>query len=218
MEPRFLLTTFFLGLIAAAPVGPLCILVFNRSARRGFFAGFVTGAGAAVADGIYGLLGLVGFLQVFVSDIVLVWLFRVGGVALMATGVLLIIRRHVEPNVRDVLTQYGAMTTQGFMLTICNPMVALFFMTAGVQLLSSVGHMQHIDAMMGAVMIVLGSGSVFTLSSLFGHVMRARVCHNRIAQLQAVTGGILLLIGLGMVTGVVAIIPVIFKQFLQLFS
>lgn len=218
MEPRFLLTTFFLGLVAAAPVGPLCILVFNRSARRGFLAGFVTGAGAALADAIYGMLGLAGLLQAFVSDAVLVWLFRVGGVALLTTGTLLIIRRHVEPNVSDVLTQYSAMLTQGFMLTICNPMVALFFMTAGVQVLSGASGFQQCHALTGAVMIMLGSCFVFTLSSLLGHVMRARVCHQRIAQLQAATGTILVLVGIGMVTGIVAAIPAFFKQFLQLFS
>ncbi len=49
-----------IGLAIAAPVGPIGLLVIERSLRHGFAAGLATGLGAAVADALYGAVGALG--------------------------------------------------------------------------------------------------------------------------------------------------------------
>ena len=50
----------FIGLSIAAPVGPIGLLTIQRSLDLGPRAGFATGMGAAVADGLYGAIGAYG--------------------------------------------------------------------------------------------------------------------------------------------------------------
>jgi threonine/homoserine/homoserine lactone efflux protein len=56
--------TFFqslwIGLAIAAPVGPIGLLVIQRTLRHGRAIGLVTGLGAAVADAVYGAIGAFG--------------------------------------------------------------------------------------------------------------------------------------------------------------
>jgi threonine/homoserine/homoserine lactone efflux protein len=56
--PAALATGALAGLALAAPVGPIGVLVIERSLRQGLAAGLATGLGAAVADAVYGALGV----------------------------------------------------------------------------------------------------------------------------------------------------------------
>jgi threonine/homoserine/homoserine lactone efflux protein len=50
----------WIGLAIAAPVGPIGLLVIQRTLRHGRVTGLVTGLGAAVADAAYGAVGAFG--------------------------------------------------------------------------------------------------------------------------------------------------------------
>ena len=50
----------WIGLSIAAPVGPIGLLVIQRTLRHGVAAGLATGLGAALADATYGALGAYG--------------------------------------------------------------------------------------------------------------------------------------------------------------
>jgi len=52
--------TFLIGLSIAAPVGPIGLLCIDRTLRRGPAVGLATGMGAAVADAVYGTVGVLG--------------------------------------------------------------------------------------------------------------------------------------------------------------
>lgn len=54
------LPAMLIGLSIAAPVGPIGLLVIERSLRQGFGVGLATGLGAAVADAAYGAVGAFG--------------------------------------------------------------------------------------------------------------------------------------------------------------
>jgi threonine/homoserine/homoserine lactone efflux protein len=49
-----------IGLAIAAPVGPIGVLCIRRTLNEGRLAGFVTGMGAATADGFYGAVAALG--------------------------------------------------------------------------------------------------------------------------------------------------------------
>lgn len=53
-----------IGLAIAAPVGPIGILCIQRSLHDGFKIGFMTGIGAALADGTYGLIAGFGLTAI----------------------------------------------------------------------------------------------------------------------------------------------------------
>ncbi len=52
--------SLLIGLSIAAPVGPIGLLVIQRTLQRGTAVGLATGLGAAVADAAYGALGAFG--------------------------------------------------------------------------------------------------------------------------------------------------------------
>lgn len=52
--------SLLIGLSIAAPVGPIGLLVIQRTLRDGAAVGLATGLGAALADGLYGAVGAFG--------------------------------------------------------------------------------------------------------------------------------------------------------------
>lgn len=64
MDTASLLTVFLeaalIGLLIAAPVGPIGLLTIQRTLDRGWVAGLATGLGAATADAVYGAVGAFG--------------------------------------------------------------------------------------------------------------------------------------------------------------
>lgn len=59
ISPAFF-PAFWVGLSIAAPVGPIGLLVIQRTLRHGRVVGLATGLGAAVADAAYGAVGAFG--------------------------------------------------------------------------------------------------------------------------------------------------------------
>ena len=57
---------FLIGLLVSAPMGPINMLVIQRTLNRGWRHGFVTGLGAMLSDLIYAVITLVGVS--FVAD------------------------------------------------------------------------------------------------------------------------------------------------------
>jgi threonine/homoserine/homoserine lactone efflux protein len=66
METGFvvLLQAMLVGLAIAAPVGPIGLLVIQRTLNHGTAVGLATGMGAAVADAAYGAVGAFGVTAV----------------------------------------------------------------------------------------------------------------------------------------------------------
>ncbi len=76
-----------IGLVIAAPVGPIGFLCISRTLEYGAVIGLATGLGAATADAVYGAVAAFGLMQVAVAlseqDTVLR---VVGGLALCLIG------------------------------------------------------------------------------------------------------------------------------------
>ncbi len=119
----------WIGLSIAAPVGPIGLLVIQRSLRHGMPVGLATGFGAAVADAVYGALGaygvtaLMAWLQgvrvpmVLFGGAFLLWLAWRTWTALPATN-------------QAVAVDTPALTTSfvsTFLLTLSNPATILSF-------------------------------------------------------------------------------------------
>lgn len=59
-EAALFAQSLLIGLSIAAPVGPIGLLVIQRTLQRGARIGLATGLGAAVADALYGAVGAFG--------------------------------------------------------------------------------------------------------------------------------------------------------------
>ena len=85
-----ILKGFAVGMCASAPVGPIAILVVQKSLSKGHKAGFISGLGASVVDTLYAFVAIfaLAFAQKFIEEhqnaILLV-----GGIVLAIVGLTL---------------------------------------------------------------------------------------------------------------------------------
>src|SRR5262245_65390244 len=88
-----------IGFAVAAPVGAIGMLCIRTTLERGRMAGFATGLGAAVADTIYGAIGVLGVAAISdVIDAERFWLELGGGIFVIAFGIYLGLKK---PNVQN---------------------------------------------------------------------------------------------------------------------
>ena len=127
-----MLTLFLKGLIIgfaiAAPVGPIGILCVQRSLHDGFKIGFMTGIGAALADGTYGLIA--GFGLTALSSLLIshqFWIRLIGGLFLLYLGIKLFLTKPREKSDghSDKSPWHALGTT--YLLTLTNPATILSF-------------------------------------------------------------------------------------------
>ena len=82
-----ILKGFAVGMCASAPIGPIAILVVQKSLSKGHKAGFVSGLGASVVDTFYAFIAIfaLAFAQSFIEEHKNMIL-TVGGAVLVAVG------------------------------------------------------------------------------------------------------------------------------------
>ena len=117
------------GFILAATVGPMWVLCFRRTIAQGALAGFVSGMGIAVADGLYGSVAAFGLTAV--SGFLLgqsFWLGLIGGVFLLYLGIKCLTAKPVpvQEN-QEAKTSLGQAFLSTLGLTLANPPTILAF-------------------------------------------------------------------------------------------
>ncbi len=158
---NFFLKGLILGFSVAAPVGPIGILCIQRSLNRGFWAGFVSGMGAATADTIYGLIAVFGITAV--SSILVAqseFLGIAGGLFLLYLGIKTFKSKPATTAVPDQSNSLISAYASTFALTITNPMTILAF----TLIFSGMGLASASSTMTSSALMVFG---VFTGSSLW---------------------------------------------------
>jgi threonine/homoserine/homoserine lactone efflux protein len=125
-----------IGFAVAAPVGPIGMLCIRTTLERGRVAGFAAGLGAAVADAVYGTIGVLGVTAISgYIEAQRFWLELGGGFFVIGFGVHLAM---TKPNVQNGTDEIPVSLWADFMktlvLTLANPSTILTFMAifAGV--------------------------------------------------------------------------------------
>ncbi len=161
--PNFLVIPVgaLIGIIVAAPVGPVNVLCIQRAIARGFWGGLAAGLGAMLGDGLIALsaaLG-VGTIRGAVTTY-RAWIQVVGGLALMVFGV----RLYTAPPVIELekastggagtLFDYAWDIPKTFFLTITNPgaVLGLFAIFGGVSTYVDVRNRTDALVMVASVM------------------------------------------------------------------
>jgi threonine/homoserine/homoserine lactone efflux protein len=155
-----------IGFAIAAPVGPIGVLCIQRSLHNGFKIGLMTGLGAALADGTYGLIA--GFGLTAVSSFLISyqsWVKLIGGLFLIYLG----IKTFFTPPAADKKTRpdkssfHAFITT--FFLTLTNPATILSFVAVFAGLGLGTIHSDYIHALILVSGIILGSTAWWILLS-----------------------------------------------------
>jgi threonine/homoserine/homoserine lactone efflux protein len=158
MDLSYLIRGLVIGFSIAAPVGPIGVLCIRRTLAEGHVVGFLSGLGAATADGVYGMVAAFGLT--YVSGLMIgyqAWIRLVGGLFLCYLGLRTYLARPAEGAVRaegkGLVGAYGST----FFLTLTNPMTILSFTAvfAGLGIGSATGEYSS------AALLVMGvfSGS-----------------------------------------------------------
>ncbi|MBJ2184514.1 MAG: LysE family transporter [Muribaculaceae bacterium] len=125
---------FLIGVLISAPMGPIGMLVIQRTLSKGRWPGMFTGVGASVSDLLYCLL--TGFGISFITDMIdrhQLMLQIVGGIVLGAFGLYLFRKNPTrslkaadgEAVRRSGGTYWGDLVS-GFLLTVSNPLILFF--------------------------------------------------------------------------------------------
>lgn len=119
-----------IGALISAPMGPIGMLIIQRTLSKGRRAGMFTGIGAALSDLLYSLL--TGFGLSFITDFIneqQQWLQLIGGIVL-GIFALYLFRKNPTRTLKTAdgtpATSYWADFMTGFLLTFSNPLILFF--------------------------------------------------------------------------------------------
>lgn len=167
MEPSFFLRSVIIGFTLAAAVGPISMLVMQRTLARGWVLGMASGLGVAAADALFGLAGGLGLTAIAKAladyDI---WLLGVGGLVLIYLGIKIftsVTGEVIEHGGQDVKLEtkglIGAFASI-FLLTLANPLTIFSFAAVYTEIAAD-------KLELAANMAWVFAGSIFTGSGLW---------------------------------------------------
>lgn len=205
-NPLIIPIGLLIGVLIAAPVGPVNVMCIQRAIERGFWGGVAAGIGSVLGDGLIALFAALGVGAVsgaFVAHRSVIEI--VGGLAFIAFGLRLFL---TKPRVwipsgghphESNLAEFAWDIPQTFFLTITNPgaVLGLFAIFGGVSTFVEVT--STIDALLMVAAIMAGSLAwwifLSNLISRYRHMIDASRLYaiNRLAGILLIGfGGILL--------------------------
>lgn len=199
-----------IGILVAAPVGPVNVLCIQRAIERGFWGGVAAGIGAVLGDGLIALcaamgVGALSSLMVHYRSVIQF----IGGLALAAFGLKLYFTSpRIEPQSAELkpesLKDFVWDIPQTFFLTITNPGAVLGMLAIFGGVSSFVEVESYVDALTMVAAIMGGSLAWWIfLSNLIGRY-RHKLNASRLKTVNMVAGVTLVFFGVVLVTQVVA--------------
>ena len=163
------------GFLLAATVGPMWVLCFRRTLAQGALAGFVSGMGIAVADGIYGAVAAFGLTAI--SGFLLqhaFWIGLAGGAFLVYLGVKILISNPTMDGEEEKKVNHPKAFLSTLGLTLANPPTILAFVAifAGLGLASNADYGAASLVVLG---VFLGSASWWVILAAGAGWLRSRV-------------------------------------------
>ena len=187
-----------IGLAIAAPVGPIGVLTIKTTLAHGRMAGFATGAGAAVADTFYAIIGVFGVVLVFsllndYSNIIRI----VGGFFLMNLGIKMMFalpQPQKDASVKPLGSQLVKDFITTFFLTLTNPATIVAFLAIFAAIgVDASGH--PIEAVITVAGVFCGSLLWWLILTNTVSLMRKRVDEKLMQRINIVAGFMILLFG-----------------------
>jgi threonine/homoserine/homoserine lactone efflux protein len=202
-NPLIIPVGFAVGVLIAAPVGPVNIICIQRAIAKGAFGGMAAGLGAVLGDGLIALaaalgVGLIsGAITQYQTAIQLI-----GGIAIMVFGVKLYATEPVieqAPNGDEqrwaTLVELIWDVPKTFFLTVTNPAAVLGLIAIFGGVSSFVEVRSRVDAFTMVAAIMIGSMAWWVFLSVLIGRLRGRLTLRSVGRINKVAG--LLMIGFG---------------------
>lgn len=199
MDLTLLWRGVLIGFAIAAPVGPIGLLCMQRTLQDGRKHGFVSGLGAASADGLYGAIA--GFGLTFISSFLVaqqMWLALIGGLFLCYLGVRTFLSKPAD---KAVYAQRGGLFkayASTFILTLTNPITILSFVAIFAGLGLAAADRNYVEAMSLVAGVFTGSVTWWLLLSGGVSLLRDRFDDNLMQWINRLAG--LIIGGFGVYT------------------
>ena len=191
-----MLKGFLVGICASAPIGPIAILVVQKSLSMGHKAGFVSGLGASVVDTFYASIAIfaLAFAQRFLEDHRVIILIA-GGVVLAVLGLSMALKDPFRKMKSDGTTVSPKDFGKAVMMALSNP-GAIFVMLALFAFFGIANKSPH-DWRVMPIILSVSAGSVtywFSMSWALSR-FRNKFQMNTILWISRVTGALIVIIG-----------------------
>jgi threonine/homoserine/homoserine lactone efflux protein len=131
MNLKYIVDGIIIGISASIPLGPIGVLVIQRTLNKGRLSGFCSGLGAALSDTIYAIIA--GFSLSFIVGFIetqLLWIQIIGAAILISLGLKIFYtnpavqlrkqKKRSSSLIQDMLSTFG--------LTVANPLAVFLFM------------------------------------------------------------------------------------------
>ncbi|MEM8638130.1 MAG: LysE family transporter [Cyanobacteria bacterium P01_G01_bin.54] len=191
-----------LGLAIAAPVGVIGLLCIQRTLTQGRWIGFVSGMGAATADGLYGCIAGLGLQAI--ADLLVAQrpgLMLVGGLFLVYLGLTTWRQRPPQaptiPAAESSRRRSTALRAYGsvLLLTLTNPMTIFSFLGvfSGLGLAGVERETRHAIALVAGVFT--GSALWWLILSTGVHTLSRWFRLGQVVWLNRISGGVMVTFG-----------------------
>lgn len=171
-----------IGLLVSIPLGPIGVLVIQRTVNKSRTAGLLSGMGAALSDTIYAIVA--GFSLTFVVDFIQeneILFQALGALVVLALGIHIFLKNPVTDFRRNKLrgnTHFQDIISS-FLVTFSNPLTVFVFLAV----FTSSGIVVSIEQPLHAIFVIVGifTGAFiwwFSLSgivSMFRHKINLRI-------------------------------------------
>jgi len=202
MEVDFFVRGSVIGFSIAAPVGPIGILCVQRTLNQGTLYGFVSGLGAATADGCYGLIAAFSLTAALsILSGIRIWFSLIGGLYLVYLGIKAF--RAVPESKHNSAKHSGLVSSyiSTYFLTLTNPMTVLSFAAifAGFGLGKTGGNYTAAGVLVTGVFI--GSAIWWFILSAVTGLIRQRFTPSHLRWVNRISGCIIIGFGLYVLAG-----------------
>jgi threonine/homoserine/homoserine lactone efflux protein len=195
-----ILKGFAVGMCASAPIGPIAILVVQKSLSKGHKAGFVSGLGASVVDTLYASIAIfaLAFAQKFIDEHQNMILLA-GGAVLIAVGISMAFSNPFRKLKADGESSVSPKDFgQAVALGLSNPMAIfiMFTLFAFFGLADDAPHTWKVTP----IILAVSAGSVtywFSMSWLLSR-FRGNFRMRTILWISRVTGALIVIIGIAL--------------------
>lgn len=130
---QYIIKGIFIGLMVSVPLGPMGVLIIQKTLHKGKLAGLVSGIGAASADTFYAIVAAFGFgFIVNFIETQEFWLQLVGSLVLVLVGLNIYFANPIKQYKTQRESKVGFFSdfVSLFFLTASNPIVVFVFIAA----------------------------------------------------------------------------------------
>lgn len=195
-----------IGVLMAAPIGPVNVLVIQRAVAGGFWAGLAAGIGAVLGDGL--LAAIAAFSIRAISDVMAAYsgvIQFAGGLLLIAFGLGLLFTKPaltIPVGQKSRLVEHTGIIPQTFFLTVTNPGAILGIAAMVGGLGSLIGGLNtYLEALLLVVSVMGGSLLWWLGLSELIATIRHKLTEGRLKLINRIAGGVLFAFGLILVIG-----------------